>query len=337
MTKKVSIKDVARRAKVSITTVSRVINKFPSVDKKNVHKVEEAITALKYRPNISAQRLARGANNTIGLVMPGYPGIFHSFFAVELLRGVGHACESLRLDMVFHITDGNAPLNLNYLGGIVFADIIENRKQVQDAIDDGVHCMVINNVVQDMAVSYIGVNNLKGGQLAAEYLLGLGHRRVAVVTGNLKTQAGFDRLEGFVKTLDEAKVELPQEHVCRGDWSRRSARQAAEFLFAMEESSRPTAIFAHSDEMALEIVAVAYEMGVRVPEDVSIVGFDDNPQALYGPVGLTTIRQPIFEMAERGVRILHEMINGKREELYRVILDPELVIRDSCVPPAARS
>jgi LacI family transcriptional regulator len=333
--KKISIKDVARRAKVSITTVSRVINKFPTVNKKNVQRVEEAVAALKYRPNISAQRLASGSNNTIGLVMPGYPGIFHSFFAVELIRGVGHACETLHLDMVFHITDGNAPLNLNYLGGIVFADIIENRKQVQDALEDNIQCMVINNVVQDMDVSYIGVNNLKGGKIVAEYLVGMGHTRIATITGNLKTQAGFDRFDGFMKGIDEAKLELPKEYVYRGDWSRRSARQAAEFFFSME--NRPTAIFAQSDDMALEVIAVAFEMGIRVPEDISVVGFDDNPQAIYGPVGLTTVRQPIFEMAERGVRMLHEMITGKREGRYRSMLDPELVIRDSCAAPFVKA
>jgi DNA-binding LacI/PurR family transcriptional regulator len=330
--KKISIKDVAERANVSITTVSRVINKFPSVNKRNVARVEEAVAALKYRPNISAQRLASGSNNTIGLVMPGYPGIFHSFFAIEIIRGVGHACEALRLDMVFHISDGNSPININYLGGILFADIIENRKQVQSAIDNSIPCLVVNNVVQDLDVSYIGINNVKGGKIAAEYLVGLGHKRIATITGNLKTQSGFDRFDGFMKGLDEARIEIPNEYVHRGDYSRRSARQAAESLFSMED--RPTAIFAQSDDMALEVIAVAYEKGIRVPEDVSVMGFDDNPQALYGPIGLTSVRQPIFEMAERGVRVLHEMIHGKREQKLKTSLDPELVMRDSCAAPS---
>jgi DNA-binding LacI/PurR family transcriptional regulator len=331
---KISIKDVARRAKVSITTVSRVINKVPTVNKKNVERVEEAVAALKYRPNISAQRLASGSNNTIGLIMPGYPGIFHSFFAIEIIRGVGHACESLRLDMVFHISDGAGPLSVNYLGGIIFADIIENRRQVVEAVEENMHCLVINNVVQDLDVSYIAVNNLKGGRIVADYLTGLGHKRIATITGNLKTQAGFDRFDGFMKGMDEAKVEIPKEYVYRGDYSRRSARQAAEYFFSME--NRPTAIFAQSDDMALEVIAVAYEMGIRVPEDVSVIGFDDNPQAIYGPVGLTTIRQPIFEMAERSVRILHDMMNGKRDDRVKQVMDPELVLRDSCVAPVGR-
>lgn len=333
--KRVSIKDVARRAKVSITTVSRVINKLPTVNARNIKKVEEAVAELKYRPNISAQRLASGDNNMIGLVMPGYPGIFHSFFAIEIIRGVGHACESLGLDMVFHITDGHNALNANYLGGIIFADIIENRKQVEQSISENVPCLVINNVIQDIDVSYIAINNLKGGRLAAEYLVNIGHRKIATITGNLRTQAGFDRFDGFMKGMDELKIELPKEFVFRGDYSRRSARQAAEFFFSMDPQNRPTAIFAQSDDMALEVIAVAYEMGIRIPEDVSVMGFDDNPQAIYGPVALTTVRQPVFEMAEKSVHVLHELISGKREQKFKVALDPELVVRDSCMPVSA--
>lgn len=326
--KKVSIKDVARRANVSITTVSRVINHIPSVNKKNIQRVEAAIEVLKYHPNVSAQRLASGNNNTIGLVMPGYPGIFHSFFAIEIIRGIGHACETLRMDMVFHITDGSNPINVHYLGGIIFADIIENRKQVQEALKQGIPCLVINNVVNEMDVNYIAINNVKGGMLAAEYLVNLGHRRIATVTGNLKTQSGFDRFDGFMKGMDQMKADVPSEYIFRGDYSRRSARQAAELFLSMEK--RPTAIFAQSDDMALEMIAVAYEKGIRIPEDLSIIGFDDNPQALYGPIGLTTIRQPVFEMAEQGVRMLNEMIKGTRKERIRLLLDPELVVRDSC-------
>jgi LacI family transcriptional regulator len=328
--KRISIKDVARRAEVSITTVSRVINKVPTVDPENVRKVEAVIAELKYRPNINARRLVSGANNTIGLVIPSYPGIFYSFFAIEIIRGVGHACESLQLDMVFHISDGARNFNSNYLEGIVFADIIENRRQVQAALAQNIPCMVVNNVVQDMDVNYIAVNNSKGGRIAAEYLAGLKHKKIATITGNVKTQAGLDRFDGFMKGLDDAKVEIPKEYIFRGDYSRRSARQAAEFLFSLKD--RPTAIFAQSDDMALEVLAVANEKGLSVPGDVSVMGFDDNPQALYAPVGLTTVRQPLFEMAEKATRILHEIMNGTRTERFKTVVDPEIVLRDSCAP-----
>lgn len=120
--KKISITDVARKANVSITTVSRVLNKVNTVNKEIVERVDAAIAELKFKPNPTAQRLAKGASNSaIGFVIPGYPGIFHSFYAVELIRGIGHGCEIGRMDMIFHITDGRNPLRSNYAGGLIFA------------------------------------------------------------------------------------------------------------------------------------------------------------------------------------------------------------------------
>ncbi len=328
--KRISIEDVARRARVSITTVSRVLNKVPTVNPKNRARVEEAIAYLKFKPNVSAQRLAKGLNTSVGLVMPGYPGIFHSFYAIELIRGVGHACETLRLDMIFHITDGYTPLNTSHMGGVIFADIIENRKQIESTLSEGIPCIIINNVVHDLNVNYIAIDNKRGGELAGEYFIGLGHKKIATVTGNLRTQAGADRLEGFEKSL-ESKDLLKERYIFKGDYSRRSARQAAEEFLAMKE--RPTAVFAASDEMALEVIAVAMEKGLQIPKDLSVVGFDDNPSAIYGPVSLTTIRQPLFKMAEDAVRYLNAVVSGKNKAPVKVLLTPELVTRESCAAP----
>lgn len=326
--KAVSITDVAKRAKVSITTVSRVINKVPTVSKKNIEKVEEAISFLKYKPNVSAQRLASGLNTSIGLVMPSYPGIFHSYYAIELIRGVGHACESLRMDMIFHITDGNKPISGSRFGGVIFADIIDNREQVQSCIDDGIPCMVINNFVMDMPVNYVASDNFEGGKMATEYLINLGHTKIATISGDLKTQSGFQRLKGFNEMMASKNIPVRDGYVVHGDYSRICARQAAEKFFDMPE--RPTAIFAASDDMALEVMSVATERGIKVPEDVSIIGYDDNPQATYSNVGLTTIRQPIFQMGEHGVKSLFDVINDKVEPPVQEVLHPELVMRDSC-------
>jgi DNA-binding LacI/PurR family transcriptional regulator len=329
---KISIDDVARRAKVSITTVSRVINKVPTVNKENLARVEEAIAFFKFKPNATAQRLAKGQNTAIGFVMPGYPGIFHSFYAIELIRGIGHACETLRLDLIFHITDGFNSLNTHNVGGVIFADIIENRKQVEEAIAEGIPCMVINNIVKDLDVSYIAIDNVKGGAIATDYLINLGHKRIATITGNLQTQSGADRFEGYQKTLKKYDLTLNPEYVYKGDYSRRSARQAAERFFGLEEP--PTAIFAASDDMALEVISVAFEKGIRIPEDISIIGFDDNPAGIYGPIALTTIKQPLFQMAEAAVKTLNDIVTGKSEVSAQKTLVPELIMRDSCAVPS---
>ena len=326
--KKISITDVARHANVSISTVSRVINHLPTVNLANRRAVEEAISVLKFKPNVSAQRLASGTTNAIGLVIPGYPGIFYSFYAIEIIRGVGHACEELGLDMIFHIANSSRPLNINALGGVIFADIIENRKQVESALSVGHPCIVINYDVKDLDVPFIAIDNHKGGEIAAEYFYGLGHRRVAVITGNLNSQPARHRYEGFVEYLNQKNVDLPSEYICKGDYSRRSAREAMESLLKLK--CRPTAVFACSDEMALEAISVILEKGLRVPEDISIVGFDDNPIALYGSVSLTTIRQPLFEMASQAVKALSLQMKDDSVASIHKILSPELIIRESC-------
>ncbi|MDP8212890.1 MAG: LacI family DNA-binding transcriptional regulator [Candidatus Zapsychrus exili] len=326
--KKISINDVARRAGVSITTVSRVINNVPTVSKKNRIKVEEAVAHLNFQPDVSAQRLASGTNNSIGLVMPGYPGIFHSFYAVEIIRGVGHSCESLGLDLLFHITNGFNPLNASNVGGIIFADVIENRKQVEEAVKRGKHCFIVNNNLLDLDVNYIAVDNRKGGELAADYLSGFGHKKIATITGDMNTQSGQQRLKGFKQILEDKKIPLPDEYIYRGDYSRRSARLAAEHFLNLDE--RPTAIFAASDDMALEAITTFMECGIEIPKDMSIIGYDDNPACLYGPVALTTVKQPLFEIAKDAVKYLHEIINGKNTEKKKIMLPPELIVRDSC-------
>lgn len=328
---KISIEDVAARAKVSITTVSRVLNNVPTVSKENQARVEEAIAFYKFKPNVSAQRLAGGFNNAIGLVMPGYPGIFHSFYAIEIIRGIGHACEILKMDLVFHITNGNNPINTNAIGGIIFADIIENRKQVEAAIEADVPCLVINNIVEDLDVSYIGIDNLAGGFAAADHLINLGHSRVATITGNVQTQGGAHRLEGYKKALRKHNQPINPAYIIEGDYSRRSARVGTEKLLELKDP--PTAIFVASDEMALEVIAVVMEKGLKVPDDISVIGFDDNPAALYGPVGLTTIKQPLFQVAEESVKTLHQIVIGKKKPPIQIVWKPELVVRESCNPP----
>jgi len=328
--RKVSITDVAKHAGVSITTVSRVINKVATVTSVNQAKVEKAIADLHYEPDANAQRLAKGVSNAIGFVIPGYPGIFYSFYAIELIRGIGHACEELNLDLIFHITNGFNDLNTGSVGGVVFADIIENRRQIEAALKIGIPCMVINNIVEDLDVSYIGVDNARGGEIAAEYLTALGHQRLAMITGSLQTQSGKHRLEGFCRYLEKVGISLSADYIYEGDYSRRSAWEGMEKFLSFEHKQPPTAIFVSSDDMALEAISVIMERGLKVPEDISIIGFDDNPSALYGSVALTTIRQPLFRMAEQAVKCLNTLMQGQNNSLIKHILEPELVVRDSC-------
>ncbi|MDP3143278.1 MAG: LacI family DNA-binding transcriptional regulator [Candidatus Omnitrophota bacterium] len=328
MTQKISIEDVALEAKVSITTVSRVINKVPTVSRDNKQRVEEAIKKLRFRPNVSAQRLARGFSNSIGLIIPRYEGVFQSFYAMELIRGVGSACESLKLDLLLHISDGTSVLNTSNMGGVIFADIIENKKQLDVAMEEGVPCIVVNNIPDSSKENYIAIDNKKGAQAAVEYLISLGHKTIATITGGLITQAAQHRLEGYKQALKQKGIPLKEDYIMKGDYSRRSARVAMEKLLKLEEP--PAAVFVASDDMALEAIEVIIEKGLKVPEDISVVGFDDNPASIYGPVALTTVKQPLFEMAQLAVKELNTAISGKKKSAVKTILPTELVIRESC-------
>lgn len=329
----VSIEDVARIAGVSIATVSRVINKLPSVKDQNKRKVLEAIKQLNFVPSVSAQRLATGKSNTVSLVIPRYEGMFYSFYLLELIRGIGTLCEVLKLDLLLHLTDTRTQINLKGVGGVIFADIIGNRQQLEDALQQNIPCVVINNYVEDLDVNCIAIDNLKGAESATDYLINLGHRKIGHIAGDVITQAATQRLQGFKKSLQKNNIEIRKDYIINTDYSRGQARAAAEKLIKMQDS--PTALFVASDSMALEVMAMAKEMGKNLPNDLSIVGFDDNPSGLYGPVALTTVRQPLVRMAQMSVEQLNPLMEGKKNSgVKKVFLPTELVIRESAVSPA---
>lgn len=326
-----SIEDVAHLAGVSVTTVSRVINKVGAVKEKNRLKVAEAVKELKFQPSIFAQRLATGKSNVVALLIPRYEGVFYSFYALELIRATGTLCEAFKLDLLLHLTDSHskAALNLRGVGGVIFSDIIGTRPQVEEALSLGLPCVIINNYVEDLPVSCIAVDNFGGAKSAVNYLVSLGHSKIAHISGDLSTQAAAKRMDGYLAGLKEARLARKEDYILQTDYSRGQARQAAERLFKM--AIPPTAVFVASDSMALEVMAVARELGKNIPADLSIVGFDDNPSGLYGPVALTTVRQPLIKMAEEGVKELNRLISAKKGAApKKIILPTELVVRESC-------
>jgi len=327
----ISIEDVAKKAGVSITTVSRVINKIGTVKEKNRVRVMDAIKELKFQPSVFAQRLATGKSNVVALIIPRYEGVFYSFYALELIRATGNLCEVFKLDLLLHLTDSHtrAPLNLRGMGGLLFSDIIGTRYQVEEALSSGIPTVVINNYVKDLPVSCVAIDNSGGAENAVNYLVSLGHKKIAHISGDVATQAAALRLEGYIQALKKNNIPVKEEYILKTDYSRGQARSAAEALFKLQDT--PTAVFVASDSMALEVMTLTREMGKSIPGDLSIVGFDDNPSGLYGPVALTTVRQPLIKMAEEGVKELNRLMNSKKDaQIKKIILPTELVIRESC-------
>ena len=328
MKKKIDIAQVARTAGVSTTTVSRVINGVATVSEDNRRKVLDVIKRLKYRPNPSAQRLASGRNNTIGLVIPRFADMFHSFYISELLKGTGTAVERLKLNLLLHVTDGRSFLDVASVEGLLFADIDGNEEQLDFVMDQDIPCVVMNHFVHELPVSCIAVDNKTASEQAVKYLAELGHREIATITGHLRTPVGIERLDGYLNAMKTRTLEVKPHFVQRGDYSGVSAREPARRLLTHQD--RPTAIFAASDEMAVTTIEVALELGLRVPEDVSVIGFDDSPIASFAKVPLTTIWQPLSQVGELSVEVLHKLMLGKQRHPVKTMLDTKLIERQSC-------
>jgi len=192
----------------------------------------------------------------------------------------------------------------------------------------GIPCVIMNHYLQDLPVSCVAVDNRRAAVDVVEYLASLGHQEIATITGHLRTHVGIERLDGYLAAIKGRKLLVKEAYVEHGDFSARSAREPAKRLLSLKD--RPTAIFAASDEMAVETIEVAFELGLRVPEDVSIVGFDDSPVASFGRVPLTTVWQPLSGVGEQSVEILHGLVNGKVKPPVKRLLPTQLIKRQSC-------
>ncbi|MDD5195282.1 MAG: LacI family DNA-binding transcriptional regulator [Candidatus Omnitrophica bacterium] len=323
---KITIKEVAKRAGVSIATVSRYLNNPTSLKEENRRKVEKVTREVNYQPLLYARRLAGGKLNTFGVIIPGYEDIFYSFYALEIIRGVGMALDKEDLDLHLHIFNGKDTFKTSLVDGAIFADIIGNETQLQRLLKEEFPLVVINHKIENPNISCVSINNFKGSYEATEFLSHHGHKHIAHLAGDLRVQCAQDRLEGYKAALKKNKIEIKDEYVKVTNFSRKDARDKLEELFALKV--RPTAILCCSDEIASEVLAFGEEKKINIPKDLSVIGFDDNPHCLYGNLMLTTIRQPIMKMASLGVEILRDSLKNKLPP-KKIVLETELIVRDT--------
>jgi LacI family transcriptional regulator len=268
------------------------------------------------------------------LVIPRFEDVFHSFFASEVIKGVTAAASRLKVDILIHITERRKHPDWvtsdsfisESVQGVIFADIDGDKKQLVEFSKRGIPYIVMNNYFSE-DISCIAIDNRKAAMDIVEYLIKLGHSRIATIVGDLNTQAGEARLEGYKQSMAKYGLSVPKAYVQEGFFLRTPARQAAKSLLSLPD--RPTAIFAASDVMALEVLDEARAQGLRVPWDVSLVGFDDNPVAGYSPVKLTTVSQPIVEMGRLALEKLHQISLGRENVPVKVVLPAKLVKRES--------
>ena len=279
----------------------------------------------------------KNRKQTFLLVIPSFEDIFHSFYAGEIIKGVSLAASRMNIDILIHITDrfdhkswlDSSLLNHDDIDGIIFADIDNDLSIVKKVIDRGIPYVVLNNYLEQ-PINCLAIDNREATMKVVEHLTKLGHERIATIAGDQMTQSGQVRFEAFKEALIQKGITPVKAYITFGDFLRTPARNAAQKLLSMK--NRPTAIFAASDVMAMELIDVATYLNIRVPEELSVVGFDDNPLSVNCPIRLTTVFQPLVEMGRLGAEQLKQLVAGQVQLPIKFLLAAKFVARDSTGP-----
>lgn len=325
-----TIKDVSEYAGVSQATVSRVINGTSRVSHDKKLKVEKAVQVLGYRPNAIAQALASSRTGSIGIIVPELGGPFYS--------GILHSIENRLRRLGYHVvvtagsnTEQGQRESVEFLlGRRVDAMILHTQHLTDDYLTDleakGVALVLVNRFVPELAQNCIEIDNELGGQLATEHLLRMGHRNIACITGPLDKSDARGRLQGYRKALEEADILFDEALVSEAGFTEESGVSAMRKLLKRDRSF--TAVFACNDHMAFGAFEVLKEEGISVPEQVSLMGFDDILFARYISPPLSTVNFPIEQMSAEAVQLVIQILNkNKRDVSFK--LSPTLVPRSS--------
>lgn len=334
MRKTVNINDIARLAGVSRSTVSRVLTDNKNVKRETAVKVKQAMREVNYRPNIVARGLATGKLNIIAILIletthPFYLQLLE--YLDGILRERGYILSVCYLGKTEKARRENLRNIQEYgFSGFIMADVLDDPGFVEELRSFNRPLVFCNRYLESLsAFDAVVVDNYLGGYMAARYLLDLGHRRFGVLTGPLLSSASRDRFRGYRSALAEAGLELGREMIAEGDLTIVGGMLFAEAFFAKHGKDECTALFAGNDSMAIGILNYCRVRGIRVPEDISLIGFDDQPYAASPMINLTTIQQPVAKMSEFVAELVIRRIDGHTPSRQCIMLEPKLIERGS--------
>lgn len=327
-----TLKEVAEAAGVSIWTTSKVLNGDPGnkVSTATCEKVREIAERLGYRPNIMARGLARRRTSLVGVVVPS----LMSSFIPETIQGIQDTAETLGYSMMLYTTQSRPAKEAEYLqvlvdkgvDGIIWAPDREDNYALARRLEKEVPLLQLYYRLPGLTSSYVIVDHTKGGYLATKHLLNLGHRRVGHLSAPDHAH-GLLRLQGYRDALAEAGLQPDDSLVAEAGYEWEGGYAAALKLLQLPEDERPTALFASCDLSAWGAISAARNLGLQVPQDLAVVGFDDLKIAAFSPLALTTVAQPRYEIGRVAMSKLHRRIEGER--VKGEILDVELIVRTS--------
>ena len=344
MKPRVNMHDIAKRAKVSLGTVSHVINGSAVVREPLRQRVLEAVKALGYQPSQLARGLRRDYTNMIGMIIPD---ILNPFFPA-LVRAAEDVAYAHGYRLVLCNSDNDPQKEASYLselqsylpaGLLIIPAVGSTMREAPQRNGRTTPTVCIDRRPEGWTGDVVRVGNEEGAYQATMHLIDYGHRRIAVVTGPLQSTSAKARLRGTRRAMKEMSVSLAPEWVVQGDFDRASGFEAG--LRLLRPPVRPTAIFAGNDLMAMGVLLAIRELGLRCPEDVSVVGFDnlDTTEVLQPP--LTTVRQPVYDLGKQAAQLLLHRISGtnagSREPAREVVLETELIRRNSVMRVVAEA
>jgi LacI family transcriptional regulator len=331
-----TIKDVAERANVSIATVSRVLNDNRYVSAELRERVVQAVRDLNYAQNAVARSLRRSQSDTLGIIIPDAS---NPFFA-EITRGAEAACFEQGY-LVFFCNTGEDSVKAswylntlyqNRVAGLILVSPGDLREDLRRHLDAGDPIVLVDRRLPDVEADTVESDNVGGAQLAIEHLISLGHRRIGLLTSTARISTTQARMAGVQVALKAAGIPFDERLVyAEGNLEPDTGGMGAQFLLA--QADPPTAIFAFNDLIALGVLSYAYQRGLRVPDELSVIGFDDIQLAAYAVPPLTTIEQPKYELGRRAAELLIARLAQPDSRPTRETLLTRLVVRATTAPP----
>lgn len=326
----VTIKDIAKLAGVSHTTVSRALNDSPLIKPATKEKIKELAESLHYVPNFSAKSLVNQRSYRIGLFFSSIEKGTSASFLVEVIKGINHVLNdrySLSvngLDTINHFEDIKPQI---YDGIIIMSQSDDDDPFIQFVKETTIPFVVLNRQLEDSNEYNVASNDAKGVKEAISYGISVGHKKIAMIGGQEGFRSSMERKKGFVAALKSAQLSFNKDYFLSGDYSIESGRLLGEKLLTLEDP--PTLIFCANDDMAIGALKAAFALQLNIPNDVAIIGFDDILFASYTTPALTTVAKPIHEIAEVGTEMLLKILKNEPVDEKQKFLDTTLVIRES--------
>jgi LacI family transcriptional regulator len=331
-----TLKDVAQKVGYSITTVSRALAGYDDVAESTRQLILKTAAEMGYHPDATARRLRSRRTDTIGFIIPTHGPRFSDPFFSELLAGIGNKAAQQEFDLLVS-TCAPGPEELETYQRMVLGRrvdgllVVRTRHQDQRIaylVDQGFPFVAFGRSDLGADFPYLDVDSEAGIRQLAQHLVGLGHRRIAYVSAPLDLMFASHRLEGYRQALAASGLPFDEALIAVGDLTEASGYEAGRDFLTRDE--RPAAIVTCNDLMALGVISAAQGLGLAVGRDVAVAGFDDVPLAEHAHPPLTTVRQPIYEIGQRICQMLiYLLLEGSLEERH-VILQPQLVVRESC-------